>query len=303
MGAIESGISFAALQQNDGTIPAADRRPLWNELPMWLAPRQVAPPMTSNPPRQYYDPGRHPDGATFRPSDWAERLAGAMSCFRPEGVQGGIGAFIGYSPYCVPRVIDGVKCVIVNEALRGIEPMAWDFVMNFARDNRLQVVEACLRASDASTAAWHNDRRARRASPSSCRPETGQAATASALILADRRLLWRAALFLWKMPLSATESITLCAALKSLGGLGLVAAPDGLLHVLDDGAELRTQRRVGGVQLDVLTNALAARGDANGLLLGFGCGGHAELSGCLGWSKDREYSIRAEAPANQGVRR
>jgi len=41
-------------------------------------------------------------------------------------------------------VIDGVKCVIVNEALRSLEPMAWDFVMNFARDNELQVVDACL---------------------------------------------------------------------------------------------------------------------------------------------------------------
>jgi hypothetical protein len=41
-------------------------------------------------------------------------------------------------------VIDGVKCVIVSEALRAIEPMAWDFVMNFARDNELQVFEACL---------------------------------------------------------------------------------------------------------------------------------------------------------------
>jgi hypothetical protein len=67
-----------------------------------------------------------------------------MSCFRPEGVQGGIGAFIGYSPLCVPRVINGIKCVIVSEALKGIEPMAWDFVMNFARDNHLQVAEACL---------------------------------------------------------------------------------------------------------------------------------------------------------------
>ncbi len=57
---------------------------------------------------------------------------------------GGPGAHIGYSPYCVPRVINGVKCVIVNEALREIEPMAWDFVMNFARDNGLQVAEACL---------------------------------------------------------------------------------------------------------------------------------------------------------------
>jgi hypothetical protein len=83
-------------------------------------------------------------GQTFRPSDWAERLAGAMSCFRPEGTTGGIGAFIGYSPYCVPRVINGVKCVIVDERLRVSAPMAWDFVMNFARDNELQVAQACL---------------------------------------------------------------------------------------------------------------------------------------------------------------
>jgi hypothetical protein len=46
----------------------------------------------------------------------------------------------------VPRVVDGVKCVIVNEALRGIEPMAWDFVMNFARDNELRVVERLVPA-------------------------------------------------------------------------------------------------------------------------------------------------------------
>lgn len=96
-------------------------------------------------PREVFIQGLTLEGRTFRPSDWAERLAGAMSSFRPGGVvPGGPGAFIGYSPYCVPRVINGVKCVIVNEALRDIEPMAWDFVMNFARDNHLQVAEACL---------------------------------------------------------------------------------------------------------------------------------------------------------------
>ena len=95
-------------------------------------------------PRQVFIQGITLDGRTFRPSDWAERLAGAMSSFRPGGTVGGPGAHIGYSPYCVPRVINGVKCVIVNEALREIEPMAWDFVMNFARDNGLQVAEACL---------------------------------------------------------------------------------------------------------------------------------------------------------------
>lgn len=99
------------------------------------------PSKSFTPPRQYYIQGVTKQGRTFRPSDWAERLAGAMSCFRTGGSAGGIGAFIGYSPYCVPRVVDGVKCVIVNEALRDIEPMAWDFVMNFARDNDLPVVE------------------------------------------------------------------------------------------------------------------------------------------------------------------
>jgi len=95
-------------------------------------------------PRQIFIQGLTRDGRTFRPSDWAERLAGAMSCFRPGGGTGGIGAFIGYSPYCVPRVIEGVKNVIVDERLRALEPMAWDFVMNFARDNGLQVFEGLL---------------------------------------------------------------------------------------------------------------------------------------------------------------
>ena len=89
-------------------------------------------------PRQFKIQGITRQGKPFRPSDWAERLAGALSSFRPGG---GMQAHIGYSPYCVPRVVGGVKCVIVNEALRGLEPMAMDFVMNFARDNDLVVSE------------------------------------------------------------------------------------------------------------------------------------------------------------------
>ena len=97
--------------------------------------------MTVPAPRQIFIQGITIDGKTFRPSDWAERLAGAMSSFRPAGAAGGIGAYIGYSPYCVPRVVDGVRSVIVDEALRGIEPMAWDFVTGFARDNDLVTKE------------------------------------------------------------------------------------------------------------------------------------------------------------------
>lgn len=99
--------------------------------------------MTTAKPREIFIQGITKDGRTFRPSDWAERLAGVMSCFRPGGQMARDG-HIGYSPYCVPTVINGVKCVVVNEAVREVEPMAWDFVMNFARDNDLQVAEACL---------------------------------------------------------------------------------------------------------------------------------------------------------------
>jgi len=81
------------------------------------------------------------EGRAFRPGDWAERLCGVMSAYRPGGVPPGVGANIGYSPLCIPRVIDGVKCVIVSSELREVELMAWDFVVGFARDNDLQTVE------------------------------------------------------------------------------------------------------------------------------------------------------------------
>ncbi|WP_119292683.1 DUF3579 domain-containing protein [Azohydromonas sediminis] len=102
--------------------------------------------MSSPPsrPRQLIIRGITRSGRAFRPSDWAERLCGVMSPYRPGGARTGVGAHIGYSPLCIPRVIDGVKCVIVSEALRDVEPMAWDFVVNFARDNELQTVEGPL---------------------------------------------------------------------------------------------------------------------------------------------------------------
>ncbi len=98
--------------------------------------------MASSTSQEVFIQGITSQGRTFRPSDWAERLAGVMSSFRPGGAQPG--SHLSYSPWCVPTVIGGVKCVVVNTALRDHEPMAWDFVMNFARDNDLQVTEACL---------------------------------------------------------------------------------------------------------------------------------------------------------------
>ena len=83
------------------------------------------------------------EGKKFRPSDWAERLCGVMSCFRPAG-SGGLNAHLKYSPYVRPTFLNGTKAVMVHEDLRGIEPLAYQFVLDFAKDNNLQVVDACL---------------------------------------------------------------------------------------------------------------------------------------------------------------
>lgn len=92
---------------------------------------------------EFFIQGITSDGRQFRPSDWAERLCGVMSCFRPEGY-GGPNAHLRYSPYVRPTVLGGVKSVVVNEGLREIEPLAYHFVLNFAKDNDLQIVNACL---------------------------------------------------------------------------------------------------------------------------------------------------------------
>jgi len=99
-------------------------------------------PMISPTAKEVFIQGVTSDGRTFRPSDWAERLAGVLSSFRPGGAHPG--SHLSYSPWCVPTTINGIKCVIVNSELREHQVMAWDFALNFARDNDLQVVEACL---------------------------------------------------------------------------------------------------------------------------------------------------------------
>jgi hypothetical protein len=114
----------ASLQHSTSSV--ASRRGAAS--PPWIVHRPLS--------RDFVIEGVTHGGKPFRPGDWSERLAGALSSFRPRGAH--IGAHIGYSPDCVPRVVANVKCVIVNEGLRNLEPMAWEFVMNFARDNELR---------------------------------------------------------------------------------------------------------------------------------------------------------------------
>lgn len=92
---------------------------------------------------EFFILGLTSDGKQFRPSDWAERLCGVMSCFRPEGT-GGPNAHLAFSPYVRPTILNGVKAVVVNNDIKNIEPLAYHFVRNFATDNDLQIVEACF---------------------------------------------------------------------------------------------------------------------------------------------------------------
>lgn len=72
------------------------------------------------------------DGRRFRPSDWAQRLTTAVG--KPMKNRR-----IAFHPHVHMVTIDGVNCVIIDEALQESEPMLFEFLMDFARSNKLQI--------------------------------------------------------------------------------------------------------------------------------------------------------------------
>jgi len=76
-------------------------------------------------------------GKAFRPSDWSERLAGVMACFRPPG--SAAATPLQFSPYAVPGRRLEQTCVRVDPSIATVEPLALTFLLNFARDNDLQL--------------------------------------------------------------------------------------------------------------------------------------------------------------------
>ncbi len=80
-------------------------------------------------------------GRTFRPSDWAERLCGIMSSF-------GGDQQMRYSPFVRPTLIEGVRCVLVDPQLAELEPRAYRFLFDFAKDNDLVVTDPALLEQD-----------------------------------------------------------------------------------------------------------------------------------------------------------
>jgi hypothetical protein len=73
-------------------------------------------------------------GTPFRPSDWWERLSGILCSFGQDHK-------ISYSPYLRPLMLDGIWCVAVHRRLETIDPRAFAFLLGFARDNQLRVMD------------------------------------------------------------------------------------------------------------------------------------------------------------------
>ena len=77
--------------------------------------------------------GVTPEGRTFRPSDWTERLCGILACHDCQK------RWV-YSDYAQPVMHNGQVGVRVISALEQINPDAYQFIMNFAQVNRLKLV-------------------------------------------------------------------------------------------------------------------------------------------------------------------
>ena len=71
----------------------------------------------------------------FRPSDWPERLAGLTSAF-------GFDQKLAYSPLVRPVSVHDIRAVVVQGTLSEMEPRLFQFMLNFARDNELQMTRA-----------------------------------------------------------------------------------------------------------------------------------------------------------------
>ncbi|MDO4997469.1 MAG: GNAT family N-acetyltransferase [Neisseria sp.] len=83
-------------------------------------------------------------GKTFRPSDWSERLCGILSSFDK-------GNRLSYHQWVRPILVDNVRSVAVDKQLEEINPAMFRFLMDFAADNDLRVLDCKTLLSEKET--------------------------------------------------------------------------------------------------------------------------------------------------------
>ena len=75
------------------------------------------------------------EGGKFRPSDWAERLCGAVASYGP-------GRRIIFHPNVQLASMNDVKCVVIDASLEEEDEMLFDFLTAFADENNLQILHS-----------------------------------------------------------------------------------------------------------------------------------------------------------------
>lgn len=76
--------------------------------------------------------GITPQGKTFRPSDWAERMSGSLASFKNSRIQ--------YSPLLQPSVNSkGNQCILVDPKLKESSPLIYQSILDFAKANNLNI--------------------------------------------------------------------------------------------------------------------------------------------------------------------
>ncbi|CNQ70673.1 GNAT family N-acetyltransferase [Neisseria gonorrhoeae] len=78
--------------------------------------------------------GTTSSGKIFRPGDWAERLCGILSSFTKDNR-------LSYSKWVHPMLVDNIRCVAVDKKLETDNPQMFRFLMDFAADNDLRVID------------------------------------------------------------------------------------------------------------------------------------------------------------------
>jgi len=73
-------------------------------------------------------------GRTFRPSDWADRLAGIVSHVSSDNR-------LNFSPDVQPVTRAGVRCVVISRRLAAQDARVFKFLLDFASENNLEIVD------------------------------------------------------------------------------------------------------------------------------------------------------------------
>ncbi|MDT8384753.1 MAG: DUF3579 domain-containing protein [Gammaproteobacteria bacterium] len=88
--------------------------------------------------------GKTRSGRTFRPSDWAERMSGALATF-------GRDHRIRYSPMLQPFIADGIRCIAIDPKMKDLFPEMYSYIMSWADNNDLVVTEEDVPSHETQT--------------------------------------------------------------------------------------------------------------------------------------------------------